>query len=156
LHGLIIGYSRQAFAMAREGFFPYFLSNTTPKHKTPIWALILPSLVGLIFVLTKATAVIIVLSCIGAVVMYVMSMICFFLLRSKEPSLERPYKVAHISLPIIALALSVLFVIAVTYANLSTMLWVGVAFGVATLFYFGYAKPHMKKVAELKMKEEAA
>jgi ethanolamine permease len=156
LHGLIIGYSRQVFAMAREGFFPYFLSNTTAKHKTPIWALILPSLVGLIFVLTKATATIIVLSCIGAVVMYVMSMICFFLLRSKEPSLERPYKVAHISLPIIALIISLLFVVAVTYANLSTMLWVVATFAAAALFYFAYAKAHMKKVAALKGQEEAA
>lgn len=141
--------------MAREGFFPYFLSTTTVKHKTPIWALILPSLVGLIFVLTKATATIIVLSCIGAVVMYVMSMFCFFLLRSKEPSLERPYKVAHISLPMIALVISVLFVVAVTYANLSTMLWVGVTFAAAAIFYLAYAKAHMKKVAALKGQEAA-
>ncbi|HBF39446.1 MAG TPA: ethanolamine permease [Firmicutes bacterium] len=156
LHGLIIGYSRQMFAMAREGFFPYFLSTTTPKHKTPIWALILPSLAGLIFVLTKATATIIVISSIGAVVMYIMSMICFFLLRSKEPQLERPYKVAHISLPIIALVIAALFMFAVTYANLSTMLWVVATFAAAALFYLVYAKTHMKKVAALKDQEEAA
>lgn len=156
LHGLIIGYSRQAFAMAREGFFPYFLSNTTAKHKTPIWALVLPSVVGLIFVLTKATATIIVISTIGAVVMYILSMVCFFLLRSKEPNLERPYRVAHSSLPMIALVISVVFLIAVTYANLATMGWVVLTFAAAAVFYLVFSKGHMEAVKELKIREEAA
>lgn len=146
LHGLIIGYSRQAFAMAREGYFPYFLSNTTKKHQAPVLAIVLPSLVGLIFVLTKATATIIVISVIGAVVMYLMSMISFFLLRAKAPKLERPYKVAHISMPVIALAIAIVFLIAVTYANIATITWVVATFAAATVFYYLFSRANMKKV----------
>jgi ethanolamine permease len=156
LHGLIIGYSRQAFAMAREGFFPYFLSSTTKKHQTPLLAVVLPSIIGLIFVLTKATATIIVISVIGAVILYIMSMISFFLLRSKEPKLERPYRVMHLSLPIVALIIAFIFLIAVIYANLSTMLWVLLTFAVAAIFYFTFCKKYMQKVAELKLKLETA
>ena len=155
LHGIIIGYSRQAFAMAREGFFPYFLSNTSKKHKTPVWAVILPSLIGLIFVLTRATATIIVISCIGAVILYIMSMISFFMLRSKEPNLERPYRVMHHSLPVIALSIAFVFLAAVTYVNFSTMLWVLLTFIAAAVFYLAFSKGHMKKVAELKLKLNA-
>lgn len=151
LHGIIIGYSRQAFAMAREGYFPYFLSYTTKKTKTPITAIILPSLIGLVFVLTKATATIIVISVIGAVVLYIMSMISFFRLRKQEPNLERPYKVTHISMPIIALVIAFIFAIAVVYANMATMLWVLLTFVLAAIYYVIFCKSYMKKVSDLKI-----
>jgi ethanolamine permease len=151
LHGLIIGYSRQAFAMAREGYFPFFLSVTTKKHKSPVWAIILPSLIGLIFVLTKATATIIVISVIGAVIMYIMSMISFFLLRAKEPKLERPYRIAHLALPVIALVIAFIFLVAVVWANWATMLWVLLTFAAAAVFYFAFSIPNMRKVSEVKL-----
>ncbi|HEX2985364.1 MAG TPA: ethanolamine permease [Caproiciproducens sp.] len=138
MHGLIIGYSRQTYAMAREGYLPKFLSYTSRKHKAPVFAVIIPSAVGLIFVLTQNTAAIITISSIGAVVLYIMSMISFFLLRKKEPEVERPYQVSSLAVPGVALVIAVLFLIAVTYANLSMMLWVMVAYAVAILFYFAY------------------
>ncbi|MDP4160080.1 MAG: ethanolamine permease, partial [Bacillota bacterium] len=46
LHGIIVGYSRQAYAMARTGYLPKFLARVDSKHHTPIWALLLPGLVG--------------------------------------------------------------------------------------------------------------
>jgi ethanolamine permease len=143
MHGLIIGYSRQTFAMSREGYFPKFLSNTSAKNKTPIWAIIVPSLVGLVFVLTKATATIIVLSCIGAIVLYIMSMISFFLLRKKEPDLVRPYKMQSTVVPAIALVLSFVFLVAVTYANIATMVKVIITFAAAAVFYFVYSRNNL-------------
>lgn len=139
MHGLIIGYSRQTYAMAREGYLPKFLSLTSKKHQVPVPAVIIPSLVGLLFVLTQNTAAIITISSIGAVVLYILSMISFFLLRSKEPELESPYKVRSMAVPAVALGIALLFLVAVTYANLSMMLWVAVAYAVAIAFYFVYS-----------------
>ncbi len=138
MHGLIIGYSRQTYAMARDGYLPKFLSYTSKKHKAPVFAVIVPSIVGLVFVLTQNTAAIITISCIGAVVLYIMSMISFFLLRKKEPEIDRPYKVKSLAVPGIALVISLLFLVAVAYANASMMFWVMVAYAVAIVFYFIY------------------
>jgi ethanolamine permease len=140
LHGLIIGYSRQTYAMAREGYLPKVLSKTSKKHKVPFIAVIVPSVVGMIFVLTQNTAAIITISCIGAVILYIMSMISFFLLRRKEPALDRPYKVKSLIIPGVALVIAVLFLVAVTYANIATMLWVVLAYVVAIVFYLIYNK----------------
>lgn len=140
MHGLIIGYSRQTYAMARGGYLPKFLSYTSKKHKVPVWAVIVPSIVGLIFVITNNTAAIITISCIGAVILYIISMISFFLLRKKEPALDRPYKVKSLAIPGIALVIALIFLVAVTYSNLSTMLWVLVAYVAAIIFYFVFTK----------------
>lgn len=140
LHGLIIGYSRQTFAMARAGYLPEFLSYTTEKNKSPIWAIILPSLVGLVFVLTKATSTIIVISCFGAVVLYIISMVSLFALRNKEPELHRPYKVSYPAVPAIALVTAVIFLIAVIYSNISTITWVVATYIAASIFYLFYSR----------------
>ncbi|MDF2987734.1 MAG: ethanolamine transporter [Eubacterium sp.] len=140
MHGLIIGYSRQTFSMSREGYLPKFLSYTSAKNKTPVWAIIVPSIIGLVFVLTRATATIIVLSCIGAIVLYIMSMISFFLLRKKEPELVRPYKMQSRIVPVIALVLSIVFLAAVAYANLATMVKVIITFAAAAVFYVVYSR----------------
>lgn len=149
LHGIIIGYSRQAFAMAREGYLPKFLSYTTSKHKTPIWGVIVPSLIGMAFVLTGATATIITISCFGAIFLYIISMITVFLLRIKEPGLARPFKVAYPVVPAIALVIAVLFLAAVTYANLSTMIWVVATYTAAAVFYLVYSRLNVQKEASL-------
>lgn len=151
MHGLIIGYSRQTFAMSREGYLPKFLSYTS-ANKTPVWAIIVPSLVGLVFVLTKATATIIVLSCIGAIVLYIMSMISFFLLRKKEPNLVRPYKMQSKAVPAIALVLSLVFLAAVSYANLATMFKVFITFAFAAVFYFAYSRNNLANTEKVSKK----
>lgn len=139
LHGIIIGYSRQAFAMSRAGYLPKFLSKTD-KNGTPIPAIILPSLIGMIFVLTGATSTIIVISSFGAVALYIISMISLFILRNKQPELNRPFKVLYPLVPAIALILAVVLLIAMTISNLSTITWVVGAFGIAICYYFVYTK----------------
>lgn len=43
LNGIIIGYSRQTYALAREGYLPKFLSKLSKKN-VPHWALIVPGI----------------------------------------------------------------------------------------------------------------
>lgn len=139
IHGIIIGYSRQAFAMARSGYLPKILAKVD-KNGTPIPAIIIPSLIGMIFVLTGATSTIIVISSFGAITLYIVSMISLFLLRKKQPTLNRPYKVYYPLVPAVALITAIVLFIAVTVSNISTITWVIGAFAVAIGYYFVYMK----------------
>lgn len=137
LHGIIIGYSRQAFAMSRAGYLPKFLSKIN-KTGTPINAIVYPSLIGLIFVVTGQTAAIIVISCFGAVALYIISMVSLFILRAKQPLLERPFKVSYPIVPGIALALALVLLLALVISNMALIQWVIGAFAVAIVYYFAY------------------
>lgn len=139
LHGIIIGYSRQAFAMSRAGYLPKFLSNTNSKG-APAYSIVIMSLIGMVFVLTGQTAVIIVISCFGAVALYIISMISLFILRSKEPNLNRPFKVAYPVVPAVALLIAFIFLIALIVSNFSTVLWVVAAYALSIVYYFVYSK----------------
>jgi ethanolamine permease len=138
LHGLTIGYSRQVFAMSRANYLPKFLSKVNSKG-APVAAIIFPSIIGMLFVLLNNTATIIVISCFGTIVLHALSMIAFFILRKKEPDMERPYKVS-IALPVIALLLNVIFLVTTIYSNLSTISWVVLAFILAFVYYLVYSK----------------
>jgi len=117
-HGIIITYSRQIFALARGGYLPRFLSGINERFRTPHWALLLGGLVGILTLFTGTTDKIIILSALGAVVMYMVSMISLFKLRARNPTMERPFKAPFYPLfPLIALILSSLCLIAIVYYN---------------------------------------
>ncbi|MFC4077642.1 ethanolamine permease [Salinithrix halophila] len=123
LHGIIIGYSRQTFALSRAGYLPRFLSRLN-RHKVPHWGLIVPGLIGVVCAASADFAnALIILSVFGAVLMYCLSMISLFVLRKKEPYLERPFKVSYPLVPGIALALGLLSLYSVIrYSVLTTRL----------------------------------
>lgn len=57
--------------------------------------------------LTGATSTIIVISSFGAVALYIISMISLFILRKKQPELNRPFKVYYPHVPSITFILAV-------------------------------------------------
>ncbi|MCC9166552.1 ethanolamine permease [Pontibacter harenae] len=117
-HGCVIGYSRQVFALARSGYLPTFLADVNKRFRTPHWALVAGGLVGCLALLTGTTDQVIILSVLGAVVMYIISMISLFNLRRKEPQLERPFTAPFYPwFPAIALLLSVVSLVAIVYYN---------------------------------------
>lgn len=123
-HGTVIGYSRQIFALAREGYLPSFLGNVNARFQTPHWALVAGGIAGCVALLLGTTDQVIILAALGAVVMYIVSMVALFALRSREPALERPFTVpAYPYFPIVALALSVLCLVAIVYYNQMLSLW---------------------------------
>ncbi|WP_234117461.1 ethanolamine permease [Clostridium hydrogenum] len=153
LHGIIIGYSRQVFAMSRSNYLPKFLSRVNSKG-APVAAIVVPSLIGMLFVLLNSTATIIVISSFGAIALHAISMISFFILRKKEPNMERPYK-APSYLAVIAIAIDAVFLVTVTYSNLSTVGWVIGAFALAIVYYAIYSKVTGSQ-AGAKVQEEKA
>jgi ethanolamine permease len=129
-HSIIIGYSRQLFALARSGYLPGFLSTVNSKYQTPHWSLIVGGLFGILALCLGKTDQLVILSVLGAAVMYIMSMISLFILRKKEPLLHRPFKVPFYPwFPAIALVLSLLALFAIIHYNpwLSLLFFGGLA-----------------------------
>lgn len=113
-HGIILAGGRATFEFGRAGFLPGFLGRIHPKFKTPANALLANTAFGICALLTGKTAELITLSALGALVLYLCSMISFFVLRIKQPDRERPFIVpGKFWMPSIALALSAI-VLAVT------------------------------------------
>jgi ethanolamine permease len=106
-HGIIMGYSRQIFALARAGYLPRYLAAVHPRFRTPHRALIAGGVVGAIAVLSGKTAELITLSALGAITLYLVSMASLFRLRAVEPALARPYRaLGYPVLPALALLLA--------------------------------------------------
>jgi ethanolamine permease len=116
-HGLIIGYSRQIFALSRSGFLPKIFSNVNTRFRTPHWALILGGVIGLISLFTGTTLIVITISALGAVVMYSISMISLLKLK-KDKNFKSSFKTPlYPWFPIIALMLSLVCIVAIIYYN---------------------------------------
>ncbi|GAA0746760.1 ethanolamine permease [Ideonella azotifigens] len=141
-HGIILGYSRQIFALAREGYLPGWLAAVHPTFGTPWRAVLAGGVIGIAAIFSDElitiggqtlTANIVTMSVLGAIVMYIISMVSLFALRKKEPNLERPFPaIAYPVLPAVALVLAV--------GCLVTMIWFnplvsGLFLGVMALAY---------------------
>jgi ethanolamine permease len=135
-HGIILSCSRQMFALARAGYLPPILSAVHPVRRTPHYALIATGVLGAIALLSGATSQLITLSALGAIAMYICSLLALFRLRRSEPNLERPFRAPLFpALPLIALALSLLSLGVIVYFNPGiTALFVG-GFLLAVVYY---------------------
>ena len=142
-HGTILASSRQVFAMARSGYLPRFLSGVNHWFKTPHWAIIAAGLVSCVALLSGKTEQIIVLSVLGAIVMYLMSMTSLFILRKKEPALERPFASPFYPIfPAVALIISAICLFAIMYYNfyISLIFFAGLAIIVIIFMLIGKHK----------------
>jgi ethanolamine permease len=125
-HGIILGYSRQIFALSRAGFMPKYFGEVNNKFKTPHRAIIAGAVVGVAAIMSDdlqfngmtLTANLITMAVFGAIVMYIVSMMSLFALRKNEPNLERPFKaIAYPAFPAIALILAVISLVTMIYFN---------------------------------------
>ena len=135
-HGIILSCSRQIFALARAGYLPRDLAAVSAKRGTPHFALIATGVFGILALLTGRTSELITLSALGAITMYISSLLALFGLRRIEPDLARPFRAPlYPVLPSIALALAVLSLGVIVYFNPGlTAVFVG-GFALATLYY---------------------
>lgn len=144
-HGIIMGYSRQIYALARAGYLPKGLAAINQRFQTPHWAILAGGVLGIIaiysdqaiqFAGATLTANIVTMSVFGAIVMYIMSMLSLFKLRASEPLLNRTFRVPFYPLfPAIALVLAVVALVAMIYFNLK-LFWVFVGFMALGYVYF--------------------
>ncbi|WP_426199102.1 ethanolamine permease [Pseudomonas sp. DC3200b2] len=125
-HGIILGYSRQFFALARAGFLPPALAKLS-RFQTPHRAIIAGGLIGIAAIFSDSliniqgmslTAAMITMSVFGAIVMYIVSMLSLFKLRRSEPGLERSFRApGYPVVPAIALGLAVVCLVAMIWFN---------------------------------------
>ena len=107
-HGLILAAGRASFEFGRVNYAPSILGKVHPKFKTPANALFLNMMLGIGALLTGRTAEIITISVFGAITLYIISMIAVFVLRLKEPGLQRPFRVPlYPAFPLIALTIAI-------------------------------------------------
>ena len=100
-HGIILGYSRQIYALSRAGFLPEVLGRIHPRFRTPHLAVLAGGAVGIAAIFSDSlltlggqtlTANIVTMSVLGAIVMYILSMASLFRLRLIAPDLERSFR----------------------------------------------------------------
>lgn len=148
LHGIIVGYSRQTYAMARTGYLPKFLAKVDSKHHTPIWALLLPGLVGMGVALTGLTSTVITISVFGSIVLYLLSLVSLFVLRVKEPGLKRPFRVWYPVIPAISFLMALFCLYSVVISSTSVLKWVAVVYLIAIAYYFIWGNKHVRPFEE--------
>ncbi|WP_034410284.1 ethanolamine permease [Derxia gummosa] len=141
-HGIILGYSRQIFALSRAGYLPELLGRVHPKFRTPHLAILAGGIVGIAAIFSDElitfggqtlTANIVTMSVFGAIVMYILSMASLFKLRATEPGLPRSFRAPGFPVvPGFALLAAVVCLVAMTYYN---PLIAGVFVGLMALGY---------------------
>jgi ethanolamine permease len=143
-HGIILGYSRQIFALSRAGFMPKYFGEVNNKFKTPHRAIIAGAVVGVAAIMSDdlqfngmtLTANLITMAVFGAIVMYIVSMMSLFALRKNEPNLERPFKaIAYPAFPAVALILAVISLVTMIYFNQSLALLFVVLMALAYAYF---------------------
>jgi ethanolamine permease len=158
-HGIILGYSRQIFALSRAGYMPKYFGEVNDKFKTPHRAIIAGAVVGVAAIMGDSfqfagqslTANLITMAVFGAIVMYIVSMMSLFALRKNEPNLERPFAaVAYPLFPAIALGLAAVSLVTMIYFNQQLTV---VFFGLMALgyIYFSMTQHHRDASADNKI-----
>lgn len=148
-HGIMMGYSRQVFALARGGYLPPFLAYLHPQRGTPVWAVIVPAFVGLGVVASGKTDQAITLSALGASLLYILSMVSLLVLRRREPQMERPYRApGYPFFPIIALGLAIVCMAAILYSAPMLGLVALTIFLLFAGYYWRWARPRVERLSE--------
>lgn len=135
-HGLILAGGRATMELGKVHYAPKFLGKLDKKHQTPANALIVNMLLGIIALFTNKTGDIITVAVFGALTLYVISMMSLIKLRKSEPNLKRPFVVPFYPiLPIVALVIGLISLIAMSYYNQSLAFWY---FGTIALGYLAF------------------
>ena len=130
-HGIILVAGRAMMEMGRSGFLPSPLGSVNSRTQTPIVALLVNMVIGIMAILSGRTGEIITLAAFGAVTLYVISMYSLFALRKKEPDLKRPFRaVCYPVFPALALLIAYVSLVAMNWYN---PLIAGIFFGILIL-----------------------
>ncbi|MBL7698581.1 MAG: ethanolamine permease [Chitinophagaceae bacterium] len=135
-HGIILAAGRATFEFGRIRFIPAVFGKVHSSFKTPANALVANMVIGIIALLTGKTAEIIIMACFGALSLYILSMIAVIILRRKEPSLARPFKVPFYPyFPVTALIVASIALVAMTTLYLTLAI---IYFAIIALTYTGF------------------
>lgn len=140
---VIYAYSRQLFALSRAGYLPRFLS-VTGRRKVPVYALVVPGVIGFLCSLTGKGDLMITMAVFGATVSYALMMASHIVLRVKEPTLDRPYKTpGGIFTSSVALLLSLIALASTFVVSQEAALWSAVVYAAMLAYFILYSRHHL-------------
>ena len=127
--------------MLHTSCIPDFFGKVNVKTKTPVNALLLNMMIGIIALLTGKTGDIITLAVFGAITLYIFGTIAVLVLRKKEPTLHRPFRVPFYPyFPIIALVIAVISLVALITLNIKLALIYFVILALAYIWFHFFVK----------------
>jgi ethanolamine permease len=151
--GVILAYSRQIFALARAGYLPRFLARLHPTRRTPVAALIVPGIIGLILVQFFDPDHLILVATFGALISYITMNLSCIILRRTQPDLPRPYKVPLYPVtPVISTVLAFVALFASIFYAWQWFIVCVVCLLACLVYYYAYACKHVA----LNMEDEEA
>ena len=92
LNAFMIGSSRLMLGMAREGVLPAALGKIHPKYGTPAVGIIVLTILGLLGCFFDFLLTLFQVASAAILVAYILVCISLFVLRKKEPGMERPFR----------------------------------------------------------------
>jgi ethanolamine permease len=135
-HGIILAAGRATLEFGRVRYLPPALGRVNARRQTPVNALLLNMVIGIIALLSGRTDQIITISGLGAVTLYVFGMITVLALRKKEPELERPYRVPGYPVtPAVALVVGAAGLVALVWLNIILSLIYFTILGLAYIWF---------------------
>jgi ethanolamine permease len=153
-NGMVYATSRQSFSLGRAGYLPRILGTLHAERRTPTVSIFVWSLVTAAFVIwgywAENAVTVSVLTCnLTALIWYVLAMVCLFVLRIKEPNMERPYKVPlYPFLPALVMAMSIFAGLVYGWLAQPIVLWITLGMYAAGLaYYIGYARTRLVSAA---------
>src|SRR5437762_6851986 len=91
LNGSMMTAPRIFFAAAEDGLFPRFIARVDPKNHAPTAAVVLMTVMGMIFIFVRTFTALADQFIIGIWPFYALAVAGVFVLRRTRPQLERPY-----------------------------------------------------------------
>ena len=88
----IAGPARYIYIMAEDGNFPRWFGKVHPKFKSPHRAVVLCAVLGIFFILSGSIKIVAMMCAYNQIQCYIIGYISFYMLRKKEPELERPFR----------------------------------------------------------------
>ncbi len=141
----LFGQTRIFFAIARDGLIPRIFARIHSRFKTPVYSILIISLIGAIIAAFVPLTDLVQLINIGTLVAFIMVSLAVIILRRQQPEIPRPFKVPLVPvIPIMAITFCSLLVIELpTITQLRFVIWL--AIGLVIYYFYGQHKSFKQK-----------
>lgn len=153
-NGMLYAVTRQAFSLGRAGYLPQVLGHVHASRRTPDVSIVCWSVVVGAFIVwgyfNEDAVLMAVLTCnLTALIWYALAMVCLFILRVREPNLERPYRVPlYPFLPAFVLVMSLFAAGVYAWYEKPLILYLTAGmYAVGLLYHFAFARRHLVSAA---------
>lgn len=125
-NGLILAGARVYYTMAGDGLF-FKQAGQLNKNAVPGWALWAQCVVACLLCISGKYGDLLDMISFVAVFFYALTVLGIFILRKKQPALERPYKaIGYPVLPVIYIILAMIFCVALIFQKPTYAIWGGI------------------------------